>query len=210
MKKAELVMKKLWLKKIKFTSREYLKKTCRDFGINYENMVHYLLERKYLLRIFRGIFYVKSLEEIRFKRVDVDTMRLVANGLEIKGVKKWYFGLYTALKMNNLTHEFFGSEHVINDKVLRPKGVKINDRKFVFVKVKPSLIFGIIEKNGLKYSDAEKTVLDFIYLWRYRGIPKEKIISDVSDWAKNISRKKLKDYSKAYPKTVRNIVEELR
>jgi hypothetical protein len=61
-----------------------------------------------------------------------------------------------------------------------------------FVKLTPKLIeFGIIG-NNLKYSDPEKTILDFIYIWRYNGVPKEKIVLDVSEWAKDISREKTK------------------
>lgn len=34
-------------------------------------------------------------------------------------------------------------------------------------------------ENGVRYSGPEKTILDFIYLWRYNGIPEKKIAADV-------------------------------
>jgi hypothetical protein len=65
--------------------------------------------------------------------------------------------------------------------------------------------FGIENWNGLRISDPEKTVLDFVYLWKQNGIPEEKIISDISDWAKGISGKKLKLYTENYPSSVRSM-----
>jgi len=127
--------------------------------------------------------------------------------LELKGVKNWYFGLYTALKFNNLTHESFAIDYVVNDKLLRSKPINIAGYKFKFIKLTPKLLdFGIIE-NNLQYSDPEKTILDFIYTWRYNSIPKEKIALDISEWAKNLSSKKIKKYAANYPKTVQEIAD---
>ena len=127
----------------------------------------------------------------------------------MKNVKNWYFGLYTALKLNNMTHETFAIDYVVNDMIFRAKPMKIAGCKFKFVKVVPSLLdFGIIE-DSLRYSDAEKTILDFIYIWRYNGIPKEKIILDIAEWVKGTSKEKIKEYSKKYPKTIGAIAEEV-
>ena len=81
--------------------------------------------------------------------------------------------------------------------------------KFKFVKLKAALFsFGIIG-NELKYSDPEKTILDFIYVWRYNGISKEKISADLGEWSINLSRPTLTNYAKNYPKTVQEIVREM-
>jgi len=209
MKKSDLVMKRLWLSKERFVKSDNLKVICKELGINYETLVNYLLSRHYLIRIFKGIFYVKSPEEIKIGKVDKSTLEMVANGLQIKGVNNWYFGLYTAILLNNITHEYFTVNYVINDKIFRAKEINIAENKFKFIKIKPSLIFGIKEKNGIRYSDLEKTILDFVYLWRYRNISEEKILIDVSEFVENASKKKLLEYSKKYPKTVRRIVDEL-
>ena len=79
---------------------------------------------KYIIRIFRGIFYVKSLEEIKYKKVKYNHLELVAKGLELKGVKHWYFGLHTALKLNNATHEYFTIDYVITDSFYRNKPIE--------------------------------------------------------------------------------------
>ena len=156
-------MKKLWVEKRKFVKSEELESLCKELKKDYKDVVRYLLARKYLIRIFRGIFYVKSIEEIEWGKINLSPPDLVANGLKLKGIKDWYFGLYTALRLNNLTHEYFSVDYVINDKIFRAREINIAGYKFKFIKIKPSLIFGITERDNIRFSDVEKTILDFIY-----------------------------------------------
>lgn len=65
---------------------------------------------------------------------------LVSKGLELKGVKNWYFGLYTALKFNLATHESFTITYVITNKLYRNKPISIDNHKFKFIKLKPELL----------------------------------------------------------------------
>ena len=71
------------------------------------------------------------------------------------------------------------------------------------------LKFGIIKEGKIKYSDPEKTVLDFLYIKRYNGVPEEKIIMDVANYKDYISKVKIRNYEKYYPKTVRKTLERL-
>ncbi|MEM5813165.1 MAG: hypothetical protein QXU71_02295 [Candidatus Aenigmatarchaeota archaeon] len=209
MKKSEMIMKKLWISGKKFVKSDEIKAISKEFKINYESILRYLLARRYLIRIFKGIFYVKSPEEIKLEIMYENPFNLVAKGLFIKGIKRWYFGLYTALVMNNITHEYFTVNYVINDSIFRANEIKIAGYSFKFIKVKPSLIFGIKEKENLRYSDLEKTILDFVYLWRYRSVPKERILVNISDLVEKASKSKLLEYSKRYPLTIRRIIDEL-
>ncbi|PIW35121.1 MAG: hypothetical protein COW26_05245, partial [Nitrosopumilales archaeon CG15_BIG_FIL_POST_REV_8_21_14_020_33_23] len=61
----------------------------------------------------------------------------------------------------------------------------------------------------LRYSDPEKTILDFIYLTTQNGMQASRVVMDVSDWCERISKEKIKKYSKNYPKTVAVIAEEV-
>jgi len=194
-----------------FVTAEELKRYCKTMKLNYEMVVRYFGMRAYLVRIFRGVFYVKSLEELKLGRNKYNHLELVAKGLELKNVKRWYFGLHTALKLNNMTHETFAVEDVVNDKLFRANPIAIAGYKFKFSRLSPSLLgFGIRKAgNGVRYSDPEKTLLDFIYLWRYNGIPEEKIVADVSGWEKGASKEKLMAYAKKYPKTVAEIAARL-
>jgi hypothetical protein len=51
------------------------------------------------------------------------------------------------------------------------------------------LEFGVISEK-LWYSDPEETILDFIYTCRYNGVPKEKIILDLSELVETYQEKK--------------------
>jgi predicted transcriptional regulator of viral defense system len=201
------LLRKIWMDRKEFVTAEELKIYCKSLKMDYAAVVSYFVKRKYFVRVLRGIFYVKSLEEAKLGRTRYNHLELVAKGLELKKVKNWYFGLHTALKLNNMTHETFAVEDVINDKLFRANPFAIAGYKFKFSRLSPPLLgFGVRKAgNGVRYSDPEKTLLDFIYLWRYNGIPEEKIEADVSGWAKGISKEKLRAYAKKYPNTVARI-----
>jgi len=208
MGKSNLLLRKLAIDKKEFTTAPELKKYCKTLNLNYETTIRHLLSRGHAIRIFKGIFYIKTPEETKYHTQKYSHLELVTKGLELKGVKNWYFGLHTALKLNNLTHEYFTIDNVINDKLLRSNPIKIAGYKFKFTKLAPKLLeFGIIKNNTCPYSDPEKTILDFIYTWRYNGVPKERIVMDISDWAKDTSKEKIKTYAVNYPKTVQEIVD---
>jgi predicted transcriptional regulator of viral defense system len=204
-----LLLKKLRIENKEFLTSEELKEYCKAARVSYESAVRYFIKKKYVTRIFRGIFYLKSLEELKLGRSRYNHLELVSKGLEIKKVRNWYFGLHTALKLNNMTHEHFAVEEVVNDTIFRRRPIGIAGYRFRFVKVSPSLFgFGVIDDQGIRYSDPEKTILDFVYLWRYAGVPSEKIIAD-SYWNEGLSRAKLLEYARKYPLTVRATTEEL-
>lgn len=200
------LLRKLRIENKGFITSKELEAYCKSMKLDYDTVVRYFAARGYLVRIFRGIFYVKSVEEFELGRSKYNHLELVAKGLELKNVRNWYFGLHTALKLNNMTHETFSVEDVVNDVLFRANPVNIAGYKFKFYRLSSSLLdFGIKKQNGLRYSDPEKTVLDFIYVWRYHGTPSEKIIADVNAYAKNVSKEKLRRYARKYPKTVAEI-----
>ncbi len=201
------LLRKLWMDKKEFVTSPELRAYCRSFKMDYPTVALYLTRRGNMVRVFRGVFYVKSPEELKLSRSRYTHLELVAKGLELKKVRNWYFGLHTALKVNNMAHETFAVEDVINDKLFRAKPFTIAGYKFKFSRLSPGLLsFGIRKtEKGVRHSDPEKTILDFIYLWRYNGIPEEKIAADVSGWAKGISKEKLMAYAKKYPNTVAKI-----
>ena len=200
--KTSLILRKLRLEDKELVTSEELREICSNLGIKYESAIRHLIPRGHLIRIFRGVFYVTSPEEALTKRQRYSHLELVSKGLKVKGVKDWYFGLYTALKLNNMTHEHYAMDYVINKEIQRSNPMDIAGYRFRFVKIKPRLLrFGVVGKK-LRHSDPEKTILDFIYLWRYNGMPDQRITLSVKEWANNIDEAKLKNYSQHYPKTV--------
>ncbi len=203
-----VLLKKLRIERKEFVTSKELELYCKSMKLDYTTVIRYFIAQSYLTRIFRGIFYVKTLDEMKLGRSKYSHLELVAKGLELKNVRNWYFGLHTALKLNNMTHEYFAVEDVINDTLFRAKPINIAGYKFKLTMLSPSLVgFGVNEKDEIiRYSDPEKTVLDFIYIWRYNGVPDDRIVLDISEWARHVSKEKLMSYAKKYPKTVTEII----
>ena len=206
-----VLLKKLRIENKEFVTSKELELYCKSMKLDYTTVIRYFMAQGYLTRIFRGIFYVKTLDEMKLGRSKYSHLELVAKGLELKNVRNWYFGLHTALKLNNMTHEYFTIEDVINDTLFRANPINIAGYKFKFTRLSPSLVgFGINKKDEIiRYSDPEKTVLDFIYIWRYNGVPNDKIVLDISEWAEQGSKEKLMSYAKKYPKTVTEIIRRV-
>lgn len=201
----KLIVRKLELSDKKFITREELKEDCKKLSMDYYVTIRYLTHYKHLVRILRGIFYIKSIEERKLNKININYLEAIKEALKIKGVKNWYFGLSTALKLNNLTHEYFTIDYVINDKLFRVKPFSILGYKIRFIKINSKLTkFGIINK-GLPYSDAEKTMLDYVYLKEYGNV---KLIPE--EIFEKCSKNKILKYSKNYDKrTIKRLKEML-
>jgi len=154
----------------KILTRKEFDSLATKYNFKKDTLRKVMLNKGYLITIFRGVYYLKSHEEKKFNSLKYSPYELLAIGLEKKQIK-WYFGLNTALKFLNLTHEVFPVNIVINDKFNRTRPMKIAGSSFFFTKIKPSLFSNLKEiktnKNIiLYYSSLEKTLLDMIYLKR--------------------------------------------
>src|SRR3989338_319819 len=203
----KLMVEKLSINKKKFITSDEIKDYCKNISeatgkkTDYLMTVKYLIRHKYLARIFRGLFYVYSIEERKLGKEDLLFYDIIKEALKIKRIKSWYFGLETALKMNNLTHEYFAVYYVINDKIFRAKTIKIMGRKVKFYKLKREMFFGI-NVRGYSYSDPEKTILDLFYLKHYSS-------EEFKEVAEKLSRKKIIKYVKKYDNRTKRLVKEL-
>jgi len=190
----------------KVATRSEINEVCKKFGVNPTSTVNYMIHYGFFVRILRGLYYVKSIEEFELGK-GVDAYKAVSLGMDKLKID-WYFGLYTSLRLNGLTHEFFDTIFVLNSEIFRPKEIKIAGEKVKFIKLKDGLFgFGTVEKSGIKFSDREKTILDLIYVFRYRGVGEERTISMIEDYAKGLQRGRIKTYLKFYPKSVSRVVE---
>ena len=154
----------------KILTRKEFDSLATKYNFKKDTLRKVMLNKGYLITIFRGVYYLRSYEEKKFNSLKYSPYELLALGLEKKQIK-WYFGLNTALKFLNLTHEVFPVNIVINDKFNRTRPMKIAGSSFFFTKIKPSLFSNLKEiktnKNIiLYYSSLEKTLLDMIYLKR--------------------------------------------
>jgi biopolymer transport protein ExbB/TolQ len=82
--KVTLIVEKIKLLNKKFITRIELKKYCNELNKNYYNSINYLIRNNYLIRILRGIFYVPSLEERKYNRVDSNFYDIITKTMEYK------------------------------------------------------------------------------------------------------------------------------
>ena len=196
MKKIDIVLREL---KKKIVTNGDIDKIAKKYKLDPLNLRKLLLNKGYLVTIFRGIYYLKSYEEKKLNTIKFSSYELLSIGLKMKNIK-WYFGLSSALKFLNLTHEIFPLNYVVNSKFNRVKPLRIAGSKFLFIKLKPSLFFGMKKrktKNNVVifYSNLEKTILDFVYL-------KKKI-----DFEEHVfNKRKLLNYLKNYDNKTKKLI----
>ncbi|MFX0007434.1 MAG: hypothetical protein ACFFA7_11060 [Promethearchaeota archaeon] len=194
----------------KFITSDELKQYCDEIYSNYRLTRDYLNSRGYLVNIFEDIYYVKSFEEFKEKRINLSLLELVGMSLKLKNVKNWYFGLYTALNLNKVKFsqpdEYF---YIINDMIMSNSPITIVGKKFRFLRFKNTLFnFGIVI-NKIKYSDHEKTILDLLYLWKSNHINENRILIDISKLLGGISKTKILDYAQYYPESNQELLKKV-
>lgn len=188
-------------------TKDEMNETCKRFGADVDSTVNFMIWYGYLVRILRGLYYVKTVEEFDLKK-SPDIYKVLSLGLNKLKVR-WYFGLYTGLRLNSLTHEFFDTIFILNDRICRAKEIKVGGEKVKFLKLSSRLVdFGIVNESGTRFSDVEKTILDFVYISRYRSVPEERITSMIEEYRKRVKTHKVMEYLKFYPKSVGKVVRD--
>jgi len=187
--------------------RATLEGVCRKFEADPRYTLNYMSFYGYLVRVVNGVYYVKTLDEFSSKRA-VDVHRIISLGLDALGVE-WYFGLNTALQMNGATHEYSDTVFVVSDKVYRNEEVKVAKSRVRFIKISHRLLgFGVAVSDGLRFSDLEKTLLDMIYLSKYRSMPEGRIAAMVEEYSGGVDRGKVEEYLDAYPLNVGKVARD--
>jgi predicted transcriptional regulator of viral defense system len=174
-----------------------------------DQVIDYLQRNRYIVRILKGIFYVKSLEERERKKYDNSLYDMVAMALQKKGVKNWYYALETALKLNTMTHEYYMIDYLITDSYRTTKVIKILDTSFKFIKRgKEHFRRGIKREKRIRYSDPEKTVLDLAYRDYLKTKNKKIYLPTIAEYKDRIDNNRVKNYLIYYPPGFRNSLED--
>lgn len=153
-------------RKLRCVSTKDIEELCSRFGFSPANVRTVLIRKGALVPLFfKGIFYVRTSSELLTKTLPLDSLILATLACNKKFGKEWYFGLQTALKLNELAGVQTSTKtFIITKKQVRSKIHSMGSMEFIFSKIKVSSDNGIIEKNGLRYSDPVRTVLDFLHL----------------------------------------------
>jgi len=210
---ATLIWKRLLLEGYKFVTSDRIKDLAREFGKNEDRSLRYLQEHGYTLRVLRGVFYVMSPEEIEQGYHKYSIYEMVSEALSVKGVKNWYFGLESALKMNRMTHEFFTVECVITDSFRTTKTIGILDTRFVFTKwmlgsgPAPWKVKLITDHGcAIFHSDKERTVLDLSYRAYLERGGLERTIAPIVEYGDRLDKDKAAGYLTSYPPKFREMI----
>ena len=187
-------------------TREELERLASYFNEDVDYLVNYLIQYGYVIRILRGLYYVKT--PVEFSTGGSPSIyRLLSLGMD-KITKNWYLGLFTALILSGLTHETYTTVFVINDRIARPKPIKVNGTPVRIIQSRRNLFnFGIVTKDSLRFSDLEKTLLDFLYFANYGTLPKSLAWRLWKEYYGMADPTKLKEYSKRYPRSIRKVVK---
>lgn len=194
--------------------------TIRSYSnkLHYEvrDVIKYLTSQGHLLQILDDLFYVKSIDECTTNQLKYSNYELIAKVLTHKKVSNWYFGLHTALTfdLKEENEVFFDNDlsidYVINHGFTVNRPIQINGNKFSFLIFKEDLLnFGIRDNGKYRYSDLEKTILDYIYLYNCNQVRIGKIIVEVSKYKNSVSTEKILEYSKHYPANVGAVLEKV-
>mgnify|MGYP000178210645 CR=1 FL=1 len=208
--KTVLIWEKLQLNNQKIVTSDEIKEYARQLGRDELDVIRYLQRHAYIDRIFRGYFYVKSYDEHRRKSFDFPILDIIAMGLKAKGVKNWYFGLGTALKLNNMTHEYFTTDFVITDSYRTTKIIEIFGQRFQFIKWHGGHFNEdwIIKRKLTRYSNPQKTVLDLAYRRYIKARDENYIPGPIKEYENMLASHDLEKYLRIYPPLFCQIVED--
>ncbi len=207
--RASLIWEKFIIDSRKIVTAEDIGKMSVEISKDKDQVIDYLQHNGYIVRILKGIFYVRSIEERRRRTYEHTLYQMVAMALEVKGVRKWYFGLETALKFNAMTHEYYLIDYVLTDSYRTTKVIKILDTDFRFIqRGKRRFDKGIKIEKGIRYSLPEKTVLDLSYRSYLNTRKKEMYLSPIREYRDSVNLELLWDYLDSYPPGFREGVEE--
>ncbi len=207
--KTSLIWKRLLIVGKKIVGSSEIKSLARELGKNEERSLYYLQEEGYIVRIFRGIFYVKTMEERELGTFNNTIYEIVALALKEKGVENWYFGLENGLKINNMTHEYFTIDYVITDSYRTTKVIRICNTRFQFFKRSiKQFQNGILQRDGVRYSNPEKTVLDLVYQRYLDSGDSDYLLLPIKEYREKIDLRMTKDYLSMYPPSFQAKVEE--
>lgn len=209
------IVKDLRKKEEELINSDIIKDYSKKLHYNLGDVVKYLTSQGYIMEVFKDLFYVKDIDEFNKKELKYSQYELVAKALALKKVKNWYFGLNTALSFEPAEKNelFFDNDtsidYIINDRFSMDKPITIDGDKFSFFVFNNELLtFGIKTSGNYRYSDLEKTILDYVYLYCSNHVSVGKIMKEASKYKSIASKERILEYSQHYPVIVAQTLEK--
>ncbi len=209
------IVKDLRKKEDELINLDIIKEYSTKLHYNIRDVMNYLISQGYIMEVFKDLFYVKNNDEFNKKELKYSRYELITKVLMLKKVKNWYFGLNTALTFESTEKKelFFDNDksidYIINDRLSMNKPITIDGNKFSFFVFNNELLtFGIKTSENYRYSDLEKTILDYIYIYSSNHVGIGKIMKEASKYKNHVSKERIFEFSKHYPSIVGQILEK--
>jgi len=203
-----VIWKKFVINGRRIVSSEDIRKLARELGKDEWRSLTYLQVHGYIVRILRGIFYVRSPDERERGTCDASVYEMVALALDMKGVNNWYYGLETALRFNLMTHEYYNIDFVVTDSYRTTKTIRILDANFRFLRRNNDFFgFGMTKGKNYLYSDPEKTVLDISHAKYLRSKEPAYYLSPVIEYQDGLDMERFREYLRRYSRRFQASVE---
>ncbi len=205
-----MVWERLLVQKKKIVTSKEIRELAKEVSKDEDQLIDYLRRNEYLERILRGLFYVKSLDERKRHTYEHSIYERVAMALKEKGVKNWYYGLETALKLNLMTHEYYMIDYVITDSFRTTKVISIASQSFRFIKRgRKHFKEGITREKRIRYSTPEKTILDIAYRDYLKHKKEALYLGTIKEYRNKIDKTIARNILSPYPKRFRESVEDI-
>jgi len=171
-----------------FTSRDLRKLFPNDLNIKIS--IKRLIDRGALVKIARGIYKLPE------KTIDLEK-------LSTQLYSPSYISFENALSKYGVINQ--GVYKITLATTRHSKKMELSDIPCEYVQIKSSLFFGFNLVKNVYLAEAEKAFLDEIYL-----IALGKRIINTTEWnVKNLDRKKIREYVKSFPASVKKLAEEI-
>lgn len=151
--------------------KEQLVEAATRLGRNPKHVIDELVRRKFVVPLFRGVYYVRDPEEVSLGTEKHDALHLFTLGATHADLGHWYFALESAQRIHGESQEHRTVETVVSDKVQRPEPVTIAGRQFeILCWTDVPMHEGVGEVDGLPVAMPSRTIVDHLYrdYWRTR------------------------------------------
>lgn len=148
-----------------------------------------------LLRVKRNIYVLKE----RWKSLDTEDKFKLANLLQVPS----YISLMTAMEYYGITTQV-QRDYTESIAVKRTKEINIEEAVFSYTKIGRGLYFGFLKKKGFFIAEAEKALLDSLYLTSLKRYNFDLTSIDFS----KLDKAKMKKFSRKFPEKVRRALKK--
>lgn len=160
---------KLRNKQITFFTFSDIKKL---FDINNENTIKHLLRRLKKAEIVKRLIKDKYL--FLHAKKEADDFE-IANFLVIPS----YISLESALSYYGIIDQF--PYHISSITINKPRHFKINEKSFIYSKIKKSYFQDFLKKDNFLIASVEKSLFDYCY-FIYKGLRPKNMIDDLKSY----------------------------